>query len=226
VIPRPVLRPRTPARALLAALLAGPLLLAACGSAGATFSPDGPCVVDGRAAGAYPALEALVPATFDGVVATTRDSGRDCSRTALGTFAVAHDLAEVRFAGATWDEGGGLGTSIAVLALPAGDLPVAWAEQFYEEGAKAAKRTERIETSRPILDGPGEVFRLDTLNELSFQSVVVWADGPVARVVIVATRVSPDTSRAEHDARVLAAVAAAWAAQLAAPAATTAPAGS
>jgi hypothetical protein len=122
---------------------------------------------------------------------------------------VDHGVRELRFAGATWDEGAGNGVSIAVLSLPDGDLPIGWVEDFYQLGAENAKHTGNIETSRPTYPGAGTVFRLDTLNDLSFQTVVVWADGPIARVVIVATQVGPSASKSVHDARVSEAVGAA-----------------
>jgi hypothetical protein len=175
------------------------------------FDPHGPCEVDGRAAGAYPALEAALPGELADRPPDSRDSGRSCSAAALGALA-GHGVAELRFAGVTWDDGGGAGASIAVLALPDGALPVAWVEEFYEVGARTARRTEKIETDRPSIEPAGVVFRLDTLNDLSFQSVVVWPDGPIARVVLVASPVRPDASRADHDAIVAAAVAAAVAA--------------
>jgi hypothetical protein len=205
------------ARRVLAGLAAATctILLTAC-SLGPSFSAGGPCVADGRAAGAYPELEAQVPRAISGRPATTVDSGRNCSDDALGTF-VAHGIHEIRFAGATWDEGGGNGVSIAVLALPDGALPVAWVEEFYQAGAEAGKHTGNIETTRPTYPGPGLVYRLDTLNDLSFQTVVVWADGPLARVVIVATQVGPSASRAVHETRVAEAVGAAALGGLASP---------
>jgi hypothetical protein len=197
-------------RAIVATLVATlvPLVVAACGAFGPTFSATGPCTTDGRQPGAYPDLEARVPRSIAGRPATTVDSGRNCSDGALGTL-VGHDVHEVRFAGATWDEGGGNGVSIAVLALADQALPVAWAEEFYAAGAVAGKKTDNIETSRPTYPGAGRVFRLDALNDLSFQTVVVWPDGPLARVVIVATQVGPTASRSVHDARVSEAVGAA-----------------
>jgi hypothetical protein len=199
-----------------------PLLLAGCGAFGATFSPTGPCTVDGRAPGAYPDLEASVPRLISGRTATSVDSGRDCSADALGTFA-SHGITELRFAGATWDEGGGNGVSIAVLALPDRALPVAWAEEFYLVGAQNGKHTGNIQTSRPTYPGAGPVFRLDTLNDLSFQTVVVWPDGALARVVIVATQVGPSASRSVHDARVSEAVGAAAVAEESGPASGSSP---
>ncbi|HYL40141.1 MAG TPA: hypothetical protein VET90_02425, partial [Candidatus Binatus sp.] len=128
-----------------------------------------------------------------------------------------HGVHEVRFAGATWDESGGNGVSIAVLSLPDQPLPIAWAEEFYALGAQNGSHTGNIETSRPTYAGAGPVFRLDTLNDLSFQTVVVWPDGQLARVVIVATQVGPGASRSVHDARVAEAIGAAAAAEAAEP---------
>jgi hypothetical protein len=180
----------------------------ACSSSGASFSTSGPCVTDGRAPGAYPELEARVPKTISGRPATSLDSGRNCSAEALGSF-TSHDVHELHFAGATWDEGNSNGVSIAVLALPGTALPVAWAEEFYALGAANAKNTGNVETTRPTYPGAGAVYRIDTLNDLSFQTVVVWPDGDLARVVIVATQVGPTASKTVHDARVAEAVGAA-----------------
>ncbi len=196
---------RTAARQRLArgglGLAVAGLVLGACGAFGPTFAPTGACLVDGRAPGAYPDLEAKVPRTISGRPATSVSSGRDCSTDALGSF-VNHDVHELRFAGATWDEGSGNGVSIAVLALPDQPLPVAWAEEFYQLGAENGTHTGNIQVARPTYPGIGTVFRLDTLNDLSFQTVLVWAAGPLVRVVIVATQVGPSASRTVHDARV------------------------
>jgi hypothetical protein len=189
--------------------------VAACGSSTTSFAATGPCAADGRAPGAYPELERLVgerwhqvsPDAFATMVPTTIDSGRNCSATALGTL-VSHGVTELHFAGATWDEGGGNAMVSAILAVPAGDppLPAAWVEEFYEAGARAGKHTENIETSRPSMASLGPVYRLDTLNDLSLQTVVVWPASEGIRVVIVTTTVTPDSSRAEHDRRVVEAV--------------------
>lgn len=180
--------------------------LAACAPA-PSFDPTGPCDVDGRIAGAYPVLEAALPGSLDAEAPDSLDSGRSCTPAALGAL-VSHEVTELRFAGATWDRGGGHGATIAILGLPSAALPAAWVEEFYETGARTARKTEKIETSRPSLPDVGPAFRLDTLNELSFQSVVVWADGPFVRVVLVASPVEADASRVDHDAVIAAAVAA------------------
>lgn len=181
-------------------------LIAGCGSASVSFATSGACLSDGRAPGAYPELEALVPTTLAGKPPTTLDSGRNCSDKALGSL-ITHSVTELHFGGATWDGGGGAGTSIAVLALPAGSLPIAWVEEFYEAGARTASKTDNVTTSRPTFAGVGAAFRVDALNDLSFQSIVVWPDGPGVRVVIVASPVSPSASLAAHDAQVAAAMA-------------------
>ena len=185
-------------------------VLAGCGSASASvsFSTAGACLSDGRAPGAYPELEALVPATLAGKPPTTLDSGRNCSDKALGSLTT-HGVHELRFGGGTWDAGGGAGTSIATLGLADDDLPVAWIEEFYELGARTASKTDNVSTSRPTLASVGPAFRVDALNDLSFQSIVVWPVGSRVRVVIVASPVSPSASMADHDAQVEAAVAAA-----------------
>jgi hypothetical protein len=196
-------------RALLA-IAAATLVASACGLGGAaaTFDPSAPCTTDQRVPGAYADLEARIPATFRGRPPTTLDSGRNCSTDALGSL-VAHDVREIHFAGGVWDLGNGTGVTLALLALPDARLPVAWAEEFYEIGARTAKRTENIEVRRQEFASLGTAaFRLDTLNDLSLQTVVVWADGPIARVAIVASPVTVGASRAVHDSLVEEAVAA------------------
>jgi hypothetical protein len=177
-------------------------LLVGCGPAGASFDPRGACVADGRAPGAYPDLEELLPADLAGTPPTTVDSGRSCTAAALSTYG-SHGITEVRYAGATWDEGGGDGTAIAVVSTPAPqpELQQPWVEEFYLAGARASSKTENIETSRPTL-GNVVVFRIETLNDLSLQTVLIWSSGTPVHVVIVATQVEPGASRSEHDARV------------------------
>jgi len=193
-------------RAKLGILLLGVALLASCGANSASFDPSGPCSADGRAPGAYPDLENLLPADLAGTPPTAVDSGRSCTANSLSTYA-SHGITELRYAGATWDEGGGDATAIAVVSTPSTQPPLqqAWVEEFYLAGARASTKTENIQVTRPTLDGI-EVDRIETLNDLSLQTLLVWSvDGPV-RVVIVATQVEPGASRAAHDARVLAAL--------------------
>lgn len=209
------------AKALLTGVSLAAVLLSGCGGPASSFTPDGPCVTDGRMPGAYPDLEARLPQSLGGigpangtgsatadVQPTTVDSGRSCTQSALGSL-WSHDIRELRYAGATWDAGNGDGTVSAFFTTPPGQPPLeaAWMEEFYESGARATSKTENIEISRPTIDPAGEVFRLDTLNDLSLQTVVVWPAKDGIRVVIVATRVSPDASRRAHDDAVAIAVA-------------------
>jgi hypothetical protein len=180
--------------------------LTACGSAGPSFDPKATCGPDGKVAGAYPDLEARLPTTFDGKAPTSLDSGRHCSETALGSL-ITHDAAGIEFAGAAWDLGQGTGVSSALFSLAGRDLPAAWIAEFYEIGARTAKRTENITAIRQEFAGTGATYRLDTLNELSLQTVVSWQDGPIVRVVLVGTTVAPGASRSAHDALVTKAVA-------------------
>lgn len=197
-------RRRTGPIGVLAAVLVV-LAVTACGGPGATFDPAGPCVVDGKIAGAYPDLEGLLPMSLDGRSPTSVESGRNCTEAGLGSL-VTHDLAAVTFAGATWDLGDGGGVSSVVFAAAGTELQAAWIAEFYEAGARAGKKTSNVETSRPVFDGAGETWRLDALNDLSFQTVVTWGDADIVRVVLIATKVAPDASRAAHDDLVAAAV--------------------
>jgi len=201
-------------------LLVATMTMAACGAGGATFSTSGTCLVDGRAPGAYPELEALAPTSLDGKPPTSVDSGRNCSDKALGTL-TAHDVHELRFGGATWDLGQGAGTSIAAIALPSGQLPLDWAKEFYLAGAINAGKTDNVKSSYPSVPGAPGAFRIDALNDLSQQAVVLWQLGDDVRVVIVATHVDPNASMAVHEARVAAAIAAAVAIAAPNPATTT-----
>ena len=81
-VPR-VARTMVPALALVLALV-----LAACGTATpvASFDPASACTTDGRMPGAYPELEALLPAAYEGKAPATVDSGRNCTPAALGTL--------------------------------------------------------------------------------------------------------------------------------------------
>lgn len=192
------------------------IALAGCAPEQLAGSPLGPCGDDARAAGGFPELEVLLPrALAPGARAPDRvDSGRSCSDAALGSLKQ-HGVTELRFAGATWEEGGSDGTVIAVFATPSWvpQIEEAWVEEFYEAGARAGKKTDNIETSRPTIDPAGEVFRVDTLNDLSLQTVVTWQAAVRTHVVIVATAVNPGADRTTHDQRVAFAVAAAAAAQ-------------
>jgi hypothetical protein len=194
---------------VIAATVIAAVLIAGCGSA-ATFDPAGPCVVngspvDGRARGAYPDLEALIPKAYDGRAPDQLDSGRNCSTRNLGTMA-GRGIAEVRFAGGLWEVGSRSGVTLAVFR--ADGLTAAILFEFYETGARTAPKTDRTETRDVTVAGvPGR--RLDTLNDDSYQTVITWPGlaGEI-RAVLVGSDVREVGSRAAHEARVSAALAA------------------
>jgi hypothetical protein len=83
---------RPPATSSLPALLTIALVaLAACGGGSAfpvvSFDPASACTSDGRMPGAYPDLEARLPADYEGRAPDNVDSGRSCTDEALGTLA-------------------------------------------------------------------------------------------------------------------------------------------
>jgi hypothetical protein len=182
-----------------AAVVAGAILLlvAACGG-GSSFDPTGPCAADGRAAGAYPDLEKLVPRTLAGTPADSVDSGRNCTAGSLGTLAD-HGISELRFAGATWGSGPNGGTSIAVFDAP--KLQADWVHEFYVAGANSARDAESVEESQPAVNGH-PAYRVDALNGESYQTVIDWQDGNRVRVVLVASFIREVSTKAQHEARV------------------------
>lgn len=190
-------------RAVLA--LAAALCVLGCQpSAGASFQPQGACTTDGRGPGIYPDLEQKLPGGLGEEGATSVDSGRSCSDERLSTLK-AHGVTDLRYAGATWTPEGGSSTVIAVFTTAAGSPPLqsAWMAEFYEAGARASTKTENIEISHPTYDLAGAVYQLNTLNDLSFQSVVVWQGEGLVHVVIVATQLQPGgETRAQHDTAV------------------------
>ncbi len=163
-------------------------------SASPSFDPSAPCTADARVAGAYPALEALVPKTLGGRPPTRLDSGRNCTATNLGTL-VGRGFREVRFAGGVWEKGSTSGVTLAVFETAG--LTAANIGEWYEASARQARRTGRIEPSRPILDGR-QAFRLDLVNDDSPQTVIAWPspDGRVVRVVIAAGVGEPEIQAA------------------------------
>jgi hypothetical protein len=188
--------------ALLAVVLFT-LVASACGSA--KFDPSGTCTSDGRAPGAYPEMERLIPTHFDESAPTVLDSGRNCTPTALASLA-SHGVGEVRFAGGQWHLGDRSGVTMAVFSSPTG-LDAAWLGEFYESSARVARHTENV-SAVPAQIGGVSAFRVETLNDqTSFQTVVVWAGKDVVDVVIVASDVNEIGSRAAHDQRVDRAVA-------------------
>jgi hypothetical protein len=133
------------ARLLVLILLLG-LVAGACSSApAATFSAAGPCLADGRAPGAYPNLEALIPKALDGRAPDHLDSGRNCSAANLGTLA-SHGVTQVMFAGGAWTDSATQGVTLAVFTAPG--LQAAWLGEWYEASARAAKDTQNFVPTR------------------------------------------------------------------------------
>jgi hypothetical protein len=168
---------------LSAVLLAATVFVAACGGGQApSFDPTGDCSTDGRAAGAYPDLEALVPTRYQGVQPDTLDSGRNCTVTNLGSLA-SLGISEVRFAGGTWTFGAERAAVLAVFSTKG--LSAEALAAFYAQSAQAAPRTQIVAQSAPTVAGrPGR--RLDTKTGQRVQTVVTWpaAVGDVVNVVI------------------------------------------
>lgn len=66
-----------------------------------------------------------------------------------------------------------------------------------------------MKSSHPTVPDVEDAFRIDALNDLSQQAIVLWQLGDDVRVVIVATHVDPNASMAAHEARVTSAIQAA-----------------
>jgi hypothetical protein len=81
--------------------------------------------------------------------------------------------------------------------------------EFYEAGAREGRRTEDIQVGDATVGGRS-VWRLDTLNDESFQSIVVWpgAAPDAVWVVLVGSAIREVGTREAHDAVVSDAVAA------------------
>jgi hypothetical protein len=159
------------------------LTLSACAAApGPSFDPVGPCTVDGRTAGAYPALERRVPPTLGGRAPDTLDSGRNCTPQNLGTLA-GHGITEVRFGGGIWGGDGSRGITLAVFQAPG--LTAAWLGEWYEATARAARHTTSFDPSGMLISGR-QAYRLDVTNGDKVQTVIVWPspDGDLVQVVL------------------------------------------
>ena len=172
------------AAAALVAGLALALAVAACGreTPVASFDPASACDTDGRFAGAYPELEAELPTAFEGKAPDTVDSGRSCTDAALGILADA-GVDGLRFAGATWALGG---TSGVTVALFEGDgLDAAKLLTFYEDGARNARRTEKLLVSDTTVGGI-DAKRLDVLgSDGTGQTIVTWLAEEPGRVNVL-----------------------------------------
>jgi hypothetical protein len=164
------------------------LTLAACGAATpvASFDPTSACTTDGRMPGAYPELEALLPTAYEGQAPATVDSGRNCTHDALGSLADA-GIDGVRFAGATWPLGGTSGLTVAVFEGEGLD-PRAMID-FYDAGARAASRTEKLLTEDTKVAGQ-PARRLAVLrSDGSGQTILAWPDGENRVMVLLAADV-------------------------------------
>ena len=172
-----------------ALLLVVTLSAVACsGGPPPSFDPTGDCTTDGRASGAYPDLEALVPTTYMGAAPGTLDSGRNCTVTNLGSLARL-GITEVRFAGGTWTFGAERAAVLAVFRTHG--LTAEYLAAFYNESARAAGRTEIVAASQPTIAGrPGS--RLDTKTGERVQTVVVWPSAKTDVVNVVITNDLPD----------------------------------
>jgi len=172
---------------LFAAIAGAALVLAGCSSAvPASFDPATSCGGTARQQmkGAYPALEARIPATIDGREATSRDSGRFCSKETLGSILDA-GVTEVRFGGGIWEAGERGGIQLG--AFEGDGLRPALLAEEYRRAADASRRTEAVRATTLQLDGR-PAWRIDVVNGSSRQAIVVWgsADGAVVQVVVAA----------------------------------------
>jgi len=176
-----------PLTAILAALAGVALLLAGCGpDPSASFDPATSCGGAPRQQmkGAYPALEARIPATVDGVEARSRDSGRFCSKETLGSLVDA-GVTEVRFGGGIWEAGERGGIQLGAFE-GAGLTPALLAEEN-RRAADTSRRTEAVRATTLQVDGR-PAWRIDVVNGSSRQAIVVWGslDGAVVQVVVAA----------------------------------------
>ena len=165
------------------------ITLTACGGAApASFDPSGACTADGQVPGAYPDLEAKVPAKYQDRAPDHLDSGRHCTPENLGSLAAA-GFSEIRFAGGTWGFGGDRAAALVVFSAPG--LTADAIARFYEESAKAANRTQITGVSTPRLAGE-PVHRLDSKTGDRTQTVVVWPAADAGVVNVVITNELPD----------------------------------
>lgn len=139
-----------------------------------------------------------MPATFGGAEPQSVDSGRNCSAGNLGTLA-RHGITEVRFAGGLWETAGRSGVRMALFSAPG--LTVEQMGEFYESGARGARKTEAITTAPLEVSGLAG-RRLDTLNDESFQTIIVLEDREpdLVRAVLVASNVREVGTREAHEA--------------------------
>jgi hypothetical protein len=179
-----------------AVLLGLVVVLAGCSAGTGTapsFDPTGRCTTDGQRPGAYPDLEARIPATFLDQAPVTLDSGRHCTTEALGSLAEA-EIKELRFAGGTWSFGAERSAALAVFTAPG--LTADDMASFYLASAHAASRTELLKGTAVTLAGrPGH--RLDTQTGERLQTVEVWPSTTADMVNVVITNDLPDARIAD-----------------------------
>ncbi len=174
-----------PLRLLLAAFL----VWACAAPPAASFDPSGPCTQDGSAPGAYPELEAMVPARFEDAAPATLDSGRNCTDQGLGALRKA-GIDEVRFAGGTWGFGGIRAAALVVFSAPG--LTADAIADFYTDSAQEANRT-RVTGAAAATLGGREGYRIDTVTGSRQQTVVVWPAAAADMVNVVITNDLPDS---------------------------------
>ena len=181
-------------------VLVAALAVAACAGGGTpdvSFDPSTACAAatdEGHYRGAYPELEALLPASYEEAAPTSVDSGRSCTPATLGTLGE-RGIPEVHFAGATWDLGNGRGLTVAVFEAP--QLVPERMIEFYEAGARVARRTDDLQRSDTTVGGvPAK--RLDVAYGDSAQTIVAWpaTDDP-GRVKVLLAADLGDTKVAE-----------------------------
>jgi hypothetical protein len=172
---------------LLAALA---IALSACGGGetAASFDVAAGCPAEGRAAGAYPELEARVPRSYEGRPPDQLDSGRHCDPASLGSLAAA-GFDEVRFAGGTWDLGGYRAAALVVFEAPG--LTADQVAEFYSTSARTANRTRITGESTPSIAGRAG-HRLDSTTGDRTQTVVTWPSADEDLVNVVLTNDLPD----------------------------------
>lgn len=162
------------AQAPLVAIASLAAVLAGCGGTAipvVSFDPASACTTDGRQPGAYPDLEAILPKAYDGKAPENVDSGRNCTKVALGALADA-GVPGVRFAGATWALGSSSALTVAAFegkGLDAGEMI-----SFYEDTASTDRHTEKM-SSADVTVGGAAGRRLDVLaSDGTGQTIVAW----------------------------------------------------
>jgi hypothetical protein len=170
------------------------LVFTGCASqAASSFDPTGPCTTDGQRPGAYPDLEARIPASLLDQKPVTLDSGRHCTTEALGSLAAA-GIGEIRFAGGTWSFGAERSAALATFTAPG--LTADEMAEFYLASASAAARTDLLAGTAVTLAGrPGH--RLDTETGDRMQTVEVWPAAVPDTVNVVITDDLPDARIAD-----------------------------